>query len=158
MLLQRKLRCLLAFVFSVAAPLHQLNANGLVVARSGPRLAAKPSIAARQPDGLVRLRLVEDLKKPGSSVSVRLAAGATGIFNIDVKRSALSAGVLAAAFAARSSVAAMRLKRPNSNIVIYIPDTSSFRPLSPENRLKFEHLVKRLQDANIGEVIEVSGS
>jgi hypothetical protein len=51
----------------------------------------------------------------------------------------------------------MRSKRPQANIVIYIPATFSPPILSPDDAVKFGRIVSQLRARPPGEFIEVNG-
>lgn len=131
--------------------------DGVTMPITIPRPLAVPSTSVNESDALVRVRLVEDLRKPGSIASVSLPAGSNEAFIVEVKRSVLSSELLAAAFGVRSHLAAMRSKRSNANIVVYIPATFSPRGLSPDDQVKFERVVVELRAHPPGDFIEVSG-
>lgn len=104
---------------------------------------------------LVRIRLVKEVRA-GSVAAVRLAAGSTDAVTIDVKRSALSEQVLAAAFSVRSSLVDRRATHPIANIVVYIPENLGPRPLSPGDQLRFAGLVTELRAQPPDGFLEVS--
>lgn len=138
-------------------PAQRASADGITlpIAVFGP--TAGPSVSLGESDAVVRVRLVEKLQNPASAASVSLPAGSNEVFMVEVKRSALSAQVLAAAFAVRSHLAARRSKHSNANIVVYIPANLSPRSLSPSEQLMFARLVVELQAHPPGGFIEVSG-
>jgi hypothetical protein len=120
-------------------------------------LRRESSGSTNESNPLIRVRLVEELLKPGSAASVRLQAGSNEVFVVEVKRSLLSAQVLAAAFAARPHLAGRRSEHPNANVVVYIPDKFSPRILPPSDQLMFENLVTQLKGHPPGDFIEVIG-
>jgi len=145
----------LVFVAGHAALSQRLRTDVLAL----PTAVLRPgsSISVNESHALVRIRLVEELRKPGSAASVSLQAGPNEVFMIEVKRSVLSVQILAAAFAIRPHLAATRSKHPNANVVVYIPGTLSSRNLSPSDQLMFERLMTELKGHAPGDFIEVSG-
>jgi hypothetical protein len=120
------------------------------------RPTALISVPGKETDPLVRIRLVDTLRG-GSVASISLPAGSSEVVTMEVKRSALSEQVLAAAFGARASITGRRAARPTANIVVYIPDKLGPRTLSRSDQLKFARLVTELQAAAPGTFIQISG-
>ena len=153
------LKAVLAGLVSTAWLYNPSSGTGLVAidlrtAVFAPKVG--PSVPGDESDPLIRIRLVSEVR-PGSVASVRLPAGSNQVITIEVKQSALSEQVLAAAFSVRSSLAARRASHPTANIVLNIPEISGPRPLSPSDQAKFARLVTSLQAQPLGTSIEVTG-
>jgi hypothetical protein len=139
---------------AVPAPRANADDTALPIAVVAPTFGLP--VLPNESDAVVRIRLVEELQRPASSAAVSLPTGSNGVFTVEVKRSALSAQVLAAAFAVRSHFAAQVSKNPKANIVVYIPDKLPPRSLSPSEQLMFEGLVEALKAQPTSGFVEVS--
>ncbi len=157
-MLSRKARLIgVVFIAALLTPSVRANADGADSPITVLRQAVAISISARQGTAPVRVRLVEKLPTPESAASVSLPSGASDGFVVEVKQSALSVYVLAAAFHARSAMAGRRAKYPSGDIVVNISEMLSNRTPSPRDQAAFAPLIAELRGHTVGDVIEVSG-
>lgn len=115
------------------------------------------SFAPSSPSAVVRIRLVDSVSQTSAGASIRVPGGTAGVYIVEVKRTAVTADVLAAAFSVLSNIANKQSKTPQANIMLYLPDNVSQPKLAPSERKRFERLITDLKAAKKGEFLEVSG-
>jgi hypothetical protein len=93
----------------------------------------------------VTLLLVDDLTRPGFVAQVRRTGSGAKRTVITLKRSALSARLVAATFVAAEG--ARRRHGPDARVSVYISEQMALRPVAPGHRARIEDIVRQLRSA-----------
>jgi hypothetical protein len=100
------------------------------------------------------VRLVDELSYPRAVASITLAPS-HGVFVVNIKRSAVSAGLLGAALKTLPQFESQRSKYPSANISIYLYDQPLERKVAASDRARLERLVLQLRALPAGSSLEV---
>jgi len=108
----------------------------------------------RSSDGFrVKLRLVEELPNPTAAASVTRTG--TDAFAVDIKRSALSADILAVSLKALGGFAKPAARFPRANIVVYVSGQASAGTIQASERIRLEAISSQLKGMSRGAILEI---
>ena len=155
-----KLHLLLAALVIVAClAVARPMAAQAAAAPSSPGPEPQPALrTSPRPSVPVQLRLGAGSTDREAAAVITRVAGTNTKYLIELKRTALSPSLLAAAFAAVPSAVAQQARYPSARVAVHVSEKLPPRPLTPDDRERFQRLIAELLAKPPGEPVEVDPS